>query len=262
MKTFSAKTFSSGLDADTVLYLNQLTTYPTPPRVAVIDTLVRALKTSGNWALLDRLWLLASETAQAGYVSLVNPTSTQITNVNNATFTVDRGIAGNDSNMYLNTNWNPATQGVNFVRDSASMFYYSRTNSAASSKNDVGAKSGTQGLLMNARNATSVMTGTINSLNAGSTGSNTNSSGLIDSIRTGASAVTSGRNGVSIFSTTPASIAIESYNLYIMAGNNAGTADSFTSRQYSLVAAGGGGVNRLSFYNIIQAYMTSIGAQV
>jgi hypothetical protein len=55
------------------------------------------------------------------------PASHQTTLVNSPTFTANQGFKGNASTSYLNTNFNPATSGVQYTLNNASRFIYLKT---------------------------------------------------------------------------------------------------------------------------------------
>src|SRR3990167_3364982 len=138
-------------DPDTVRYITQLASgRPNYIHQRRVDTLVEGLKQDGNWRLLDRLWIFAQPLQELSRVSLVNPTSTQITEVNAPTWTANQGYTGNGVNMYLNTNFNPSTQGVNYVLNSGSLGAYNRTNVGENAAS-AGQTDAAQGTLVNPR---------------------------------------------------------------------------------------------------------------
>jgi hypothetical protein len=55
------------------------------------------------------------------------PSSHQVTLVNSPSFTASQGFKGNASTSYLNTNFNPATSGVQYTLNNASRFIYLKT---------------------------------------------------------------------------------------------------------------------------------------
>ena len=120
-----------GYDADAAAYFAAVTTPFSTARKAIINTLVTTLKADGNWAGLDRLWLMANEASDQGLISLVNPASTAMTLVNAPTFTVDQGFTGDGLTTYINTGYTPNVDGIKFTLNSASMGVYSRTQVSA-----------------------------------------------------------------------------------------------------------------------------------
>ncbi|MEK6884934.1 MAG: hypothetical protein AABY22_35210, partial [Nanoarchaeota archaeon] len=82
------------LEPETITYMGYLTVSPSIDRQIAINNLVKELKITGIWWLLDRLWLHASQTQQAAIISLVNPSSTAITEVNSPTWVANQGYTG------------------------------------------------------------------------------------------------------------------------------------------------------------------------
>src|ERR1700722_4642317 len=116
---------------ETEAWLRQAIQYGGKPSwyyIKSIDNFIRQLIFDGNWSLFDRLWLFATEQRQHATISLVNPKGisapwpTNIMEVNpqfllwNPLTGYRNGGSGNgiSTNSYLNTNYNPSTQGVNF----------------------------------------------------------------------------------------------------------------------------------------------------
>lgn len=97
-----------------------------------VDTLVLALKTSSTWAKFDRLWLHgnADTDEKQATISLVNPTATASL-VSTPTLTTG-GWSGDGSTKYLNSNFNPYTDGVNYLRHSASVGSFVSSSSTTS----------------------------------------------------------------------------------------------------------------------------------
>ena len=102
-------------DISSIEYFAALATQPTVARKAIINTLVVVLKRFGAWSLIDRLWLFASETQQAATISLVNPLSTAITEVNSPAWVADQGYTSDGLTSYLDTNFNPSTQALKYT---------------------------------------------------------------------------------------------------------------------------------------------------
>lgn len=82
-----------------------------------VNTLIAGLKTDGVWTKLDRLWLLAAENEPSALTDLV--ADSLATATNSPTFTTDAGYAGDGTNSFIHTNYNPVTDGVNYIQDSA-----------------------------------------------------------------------------------------------------------------------------------------------
>lgn len=109
--------------------LDSLTyTKPNEARISAIDLM---LTTIGNTHLskLDIFFLFAFNDvslSDASRVNLITPTSFEATFVNSPTYGV-KGIRPNGSTSYVDTNFNPATNGVNYTQNSASRGFYVET---------------------------------------------------------------------------------------------------------------------------------------
>ena len=183
-----------------------------------------------------------------------------ITAVNSPTFTASQGYNGNGTNSYLNTNYNPTTNGVKYTLDSASLYVYSRTNSN-NSKIDIGHSNATSYATLDLRDGGSFYR-SINQINLISGTVVANSLGLFSGVRLASQDVRSFKNGVSLLGNTTDSSTLINNNMYVLALNSNGTASNFSARQLSLSAIGSGVVNQSTFYTAVQALGTSIGWQV
>ncbi len=88
-----------------------------PPRLALVSTLIRRLKACGAWALTDDYAVYAGESATQGLVTL-KARQTHVA-TNSPTFTVNRGFKGDGVSAFVQTTWNPTVGGPQFVRNSA-----------------------------------------------------------------------------------------------------------------------------------------------
>jgi hypothetical protein len=127
-------TAGGGLDPATTAWVGAVTTAGgtvSGGRQTVVDTFIKCVKTASLWTTLDRYWLLAGEDAGSAKVDMANLQS--FTVVNTPTFTVSQGYdsitagAGN----YINTGYNPAVNGTNFVQNSATFGMYLITNTTS-----------------------------------------------------------------------------------------------------------------------------------
>jgi len=247
-------------DADALTYFSYLTTPPSSARKQIINNLVLTLKANSNWALLDRLWLLASESQQASTISLVNPSSTAITEVNSPTWTLDQGYTGNGSTSYLDSNFNKSSQGVNYTLNVASFGVYCRTNIAAPT-DEMGTFDGTNGAQLLTRSTASIVA-RINTSAGLIVDAIPDSLGLTAISRVDASNIMSYKNGSLINTTAGAASAIPNLVTFICALNLSSVASVHSAKQLSMAFAGSGTINQATFYTAIQNYMTALGTQV
>jgi len=128
-KSYADLAGGGGFDADYQAVLDQASslgyTAPSAAQQTLQNTLVTDLKTAGVWSKLDVFYVFATD-GDSDYATLnwKTPSSHQITKVNSPTFTTDIGFRGNASSSYLNTNYAPSTDAVNYELNNASMFMY------------------------------------------------------------------------------------------------------------------------------------------
>ncbi len=250
---------SYGMDADADILIRAMTTTPTGARQALINSTILSLKSFGIWTLLDEIWFLAAASSQAGLLGWKRYKDCTNTSM---TFTTDRGFAGDGTTKYLSTGFNPSTNGVNFIQDNHSWGVYSRTNTQ-----DAGTDMGCintrlcQLLLRTASNLGTVQA----SITSGSLApSVADSLGLNVARRSGPAAQQMYKAGASIGSNTSVSGALPNATFIVGGRDNAGTIEAFTARQYAAAFVGSGMTvqNQADLYTVIQAYMTSVGANV
>lgn len=246
-------------DSDAQLYFNQLTGTISNTWKGYINKYIVKLKADGNWTA-DRLWLHATENQQNARISMRNPTSTAITEVNSPTWTLGQGYTGNGSNMYLNTNCAPSTAG-NYALNSAAIGVYIRTNTNGV-KEDIGVWNGlTSYTIIDARDA-NLFNADINDT-TGQTVANTSSQGFFAMNRSSNTTTSVWKNGVNLATrVTNPSTAVATQNFYLLSRNNNGTAVNFSDRQIALSVVGDNSMNQATFYSATQELMTNLGIQV
>jgi hypothetical protein len=89
------------------------------------NTLLASLKSTGVWAKLDVFYVFAQDGgADFGTLNWKNPNANQSTLVNTPTFVSNGGLQGNGTSSYIDTNYNPATQGVQYTQNNASRYFF------------------------------------------------------------------------------------------------------------------------------------------
>lgn len=100
----------------------------TPPSDSVKtkgNALVVALKAAGIWSSLDLFYVFRTDgDVNFALLNWIAPSSYQATRQNSMTFVSGVGFKGNGSNMYLDLNWIPKTNGVTYTLNSSSLFTY------------------------------------------------------------------------------------------------------------------------------------------
>lgn len=256
------------LDPITVAWLAQLTTSfgsnPSSTFITALDTMIRGMRTDGDLLLLDRFWIFAQEVQGYARVSIVNPGSTQITEVNSPTWTANQGYTGNATTSYLNTNFNYSTHAVNATRTNISHGVYSRTNSAVNQQ-DTGATvgAGTCNMAIQSKWSDNICyTATNGRTNNFSSSAVADSLGLFSGTRVNTTNHTGYHNGVAFTAASIADLALPNLNDFVLGRNLNGALSLPSARQLSMRFIGAGNINQANFYSRFQTFATSIGFNV
>lgn len=108
-------------DEDTLALLARMDVDPSLDRKIAINELIVGLKETNVWAKLDTLYVYSAHTLQAASLDWVRHTKTATTNIY-TTFTTDVGLS--QASSYVDLNFNPYSEGVNYQLNDASMFAY------------------------------------------------------------------------------------------------------------------------------------------
>lgn len=232
-----------------------------PGQIQALNRCVKALRQAGILQELDLFHLIGGLDSDVQRLRPLITTSATKTFTAVASPTLAyNGVTGNGSTSYLDSNWNPSTNVVKYIRDSCSLGGYIRTE-INETKTDWGFESATVFTGIRSRNAGNTVTSRMNQSSSSSVASSS-SLGLFLNQRVSAASTQLYRAGVQIDTYTNASMAIPSFNLYICAQNANGTAATFSTKNISLIFAGSGNINQSQFYRIIQTYMTEVGLAV
>jgi hypothetical protein len=250
------------LAPETKQYLNHINVMPSKHYIMALDDLIHGLKDDGNWQLLDRLWIFATEHKDNAQVSIVNPWSTRITEVNNPTWTKLLGYQGDGSSSYLNSNFNPYTQAVNYKTSNASFGVYSQSNVAANGNVDIGGvdSSGIRAIYQDSQNALGQVSVNIND-NGGEFAAISNSLSLICTQRISSNTIYTYQRGLRFGTISYTVAGIPNIIVNILSYNNDGSPSLFGTRAVSLVYLGGA-MDQFLFYHRIQTFATKIGFNV
>lgn len=253
-------------DADAVTLFAAMTVQPDSSRKAAINTFIKGVKADeGITSLSERfdcLYFTAAHDQQAARLNWAKRAH-DLTEVNSPTWTLDRGYGFNGTTQYLNTNYNPSTQGVRFLQNTASFGLYFRTNVQGTGNSGQVDATTTTGTLLNARNGSDLFVAGINRAAAVSASSaNTDSRGLFVVKRAVSTTISTLKNGSQTDTEPSTSAAPLSLNIYLGALNRNGTAALFDTRQIAVSFIDGGSINSALFYTRVQTYLTALGAQV
>jgi hypothetical protein len=222
------------------------------------NQLVVDLKSAGVWSKLDTFAMFATN-GSSNFALVDWKRLSQYTAVNSPTFTTNQGFTGNGSSSYINTNFNPLTNATQMTTNSSSFGFKIRTGGVS-----FGVGSGTYfapnsaGLYINQTAGASTMRSWNNSNSGINAGVNATRVGLFQTDRNNSANIYHIINGVEIANPTLASSNMPNNNLYLLAAN-AGGATEFQAEQISMAFAGSSFyAQRLSFYNAVNTYLTSI----
>ncbi len=246
------------LQQETLQWLQSVPNPVCPLVISSVNQFINQCKQDGNWQLLDRFWLFAQCNQANSLVSIKNPTTTAITEVNAPTWAQFQGYTGDGLTQYLDTNFNSSTSGTVFTSQAASIGIYTRTN-AQSAGFDMGNADATTVSNIQSRFTDDMAYFRMNAT-AGAVfnTSNTVTVGLFSSRRSGTNNAGI-RNGIVVGTTTgnPAG-ALVNNNIYIMCENLLGVATGFTTKQYSMAYIGNNVVDNAKLYRAFQTLATQL----
>ena len=150
------------------------------------------------------------------------------------------GYLGAGNPDYIDLNWNPYVNGVNYQLDSASFGVYITTDIAANATHGIQG-TGTENLRLTPRYPGDIAYGQINDAsNIFTSGTVTDGSGMYILTRTASNAKALYRNGLPIASGTHASVALPNYNIYILGANSDGSPSYYRADNVSMSFVGSG----------------------
>jgi hypothetical protein len=207
-------------------------------RKDLIDSLIVQLKADTVWENLDLLYMYAADDSSNAKINWINSSFTTTTS-GSPTFNANQGYTGNASSMYLNTNWIPNTDGVNFDTNTASVFTYVRT-AVKENKYVLGTGgAGVSFIRLNPQNTSNQIESRLNENGLGAT-SIGNSSGFYSMIRSSSANYKVFVNDSLKNTITNASTTMSGFKLYVLARNSVGSPVDYTNRQITMLAVGGG----------------------
>jgi hypothetical protein len=228
-----------------------------------VNSLIVSLKGHGLWSNGDRLWLYASESAVQAKIDLINLASHAVSGT--PPFAASQGYTGNGTD-FINTNFVPPTNGVNYTQNSASAGVYIRNNRTVSGAT---CALGTQNI-----NQTTIQPNAFGGLNAGAIndgngagfGTATGTSqGFYVVTRTAVNARAMYNKGALLGGDTTGSQTVAAFPaIYALALNNNGTTVQQSSDQIAVVWLGGSlsATDNTNLSSDINTYMTSLGTNV
>ncbi len=255
--TANTFTWESTLNAYIAYYTNP----PTPTRQVILNNFFRCLRLTNNFKWLDRMYLFATEEEQQASISLKNPSSTPLTPVNSPTWD-PLGYTGNGFDMYLDTNFNPLTQG--FRWNAASQMIGVYVNQGAI---EAGIDTGLEDTVNSS--FIRIYTQQLGNFFRGMLLDVTNLDYTVSS-PLGFSAIRKNqvndryltRNATDVATDNVASNIYTGGNVYVLASNRDGTAATFSTKRIAAFVIGGDGLlDSSNFYDCLLTLLTAIGAE-
>jgi hypothetical protein len=272
-------------ETETLALFNRMTVRPDANNRTAINSLIKALKTSGIWAKLDGLYLLAAHTPQAGLLNwkadarnliAYNSATVEANYLDgnpitaNPTFTANQGFTGDGVASYLMTN-SFSGAGLLMAQNDETLGAWVRTNPAeANSVVTLGQNSGGSGSIRffnsnGSANANKVVWRSNWTATSRSGGLSRNTSGAADNLlvacsRTGATASYQYANGVlDDSSTEPSGTDTRAQTFWLSIGRNS---SAYSTRQHSAAFYGRGlsDNEHAILYNSLRDYMIGVGA--
>lgn len=255
-------------ESEVDVYIDGLTTPISSSQTVLLNTLVKDLKNGLNISALsdafDTMYVLAGETEESSLRNLVK-NANYATAVNSPNFTAFEGFKGDGLTSYLNSNYNPNTEGVRYTKDNSSISVYVRQMHTMTSAGTMmfALEDGTNFIRFIPNRTGSSTYWNLNSV-AESTalGLSQTTNGIYTLDRSSNSNFNFYRNNVLVENQNKVSSSIPNGDLYLLARNNIGLdVSNWSSSQISIVSAGKSftKAEQLIINNAIEAYMDANG---
>jgi len=226
--TFTPSVFSAEYQAVYDAY----TIKPDAATAAIWNTYVESGVADGWWAKEDVEYVYAAHTNDNGeaLINWINPGTFDATAFNAPTFTANEGFTGNGTTQYIDCNWIPSVNGVNYTLNEGAAGAYCRV-----SGDNEGAVYGarvTHRLILFPHDATNNMK--IFQNDNGTSGASTNSQGMFIGVRDDASNVSGYRNKSKIVSGVVGAGSLPNISVFTLAYNLGGSPLSISNNQLSM----------------------------
>jgi hypothetical protein len=250
-----------GYDSDAEIIFAAMVPGPDANRKALINAFVVGCKEDDNWAEFDLLVFLASYSQESALVNWKNPETFTPLPVSDPPFTGNKGYEGNGLDAYIDTNFNPFSDGVKMQLNDQSYGFYCLDNTDGSIT-DMGSYN--EGLstfsILYAREANIAYAYMSNPDPTAALGVST-SIGMTVGVRTGLNSFSLYKDGIQLHSETTESVSFPDCNFYVLASNLMGTPSLLSlDRRISFYFTGSSSINQIKLYNRVVTYLTAIGA--
>lgn len=252
---------ASAYDVDAQLFFNRVTTAGgtlSQTEKDAVNTLVLNLKLNGIWTLMKAIYPMVGASPAACSQNLKSSSFTGL-------FTTgwvysNNGITSNGGNTYMDTNFNTST---NLVKTSAHLSLYVRTLGGGSgydlgNSSDSGATTNTTFFITRYSNNVAYFGIADNSY--ATSISSSDAIGFWIGATNGSSTQIIYKNGTAIKTGTAGTGSLANNNLYLGANNGNGTANLYSTRQFSFASIGDGldGTQASNLNTLVQAFQTAL----
>jgi hypothetical protein len=221
------------------------------------DSLLCGLNSDGTLALIDVLYAPAAPNSAASLLNLLSSSFSLVAH-GTTTFTARQGILGDGSTGYLDTQWTPSTNGVNFTQNSGIHSGCLLVNGLANTKADYGLQSLTVSAETASYTGAAGFFGDVNDLSGVFNSGITNSNGIPVMLRQGS---TEGQamNGSVPATATIASTAIPNQTLTLLANHKAAGPADFKAQRIACLMFGSGNIDPQIWTLRAQSFMQGYG---
>jgi len=220
------------------------------------DAIVKQ-KADNNFDENDRQWIHCTSNINAAIVSLNNPLSNPLVLLNGIPFSPYEGFQGDGLTQYIDTQFNPFTDGVKYTLNSASFLsYFPNGINVAGYQGNF---NGTTGFFWGLNAGT--LNGGVNDSSEDISSINS-SVGLCGFIRSSSTNKNSVLNGILSSNITRNSIGIPNLNIYLLCSNNNGAISFLVSTKLSFSSIGSGAIDQASFYDSIKPLVDGAASEI
>ena len=245
---------------------NDFTTKPNAARDVIYNKMVKDLVAGAYWPRFDTFHFHAAHINSAGeaHINWKLPGTYNSTAYNAPIHTADQGILGNGTTQYIDYNFTPSVNGVNFIRDSASHILYIRTDIQSVGIHGIYESADNLNYILYNRSTSGNQCAIVTNDNTLIYAVNTNGSGLYINTRTAAAVNKLYRNKTAIINGTTASTGLPTNKFFSLAYNNDGVAAAFRADQIAIhiLMNGCSQADVTAISDILNAAMTSLGTNV
>lgn len=250
---------ASSIDPVVQAWYDKVTTKPSRGYLQIVNSYWSCLSSGDNNAsLLDRLVPFNTEWRDNAYVSIPNSASANGAEQGGLLWN-EQGFEGALSSWY-DTNYTPSTDGVNYTKDLACFFFWTRLNLdestvAGGSQNTMGTANAT---LVFPKDGGSSYSDINDNNGANPAQAVANSIGLYSIVRINATTSQLWKNGIKIRESPVNSTATSDLEFWLLGLNKDGVLAFRSNNQIALYGAGSGAINQLELYNCTNAFVTAV----